>query len=79
MRRGRRGDEQAHCVPGRGVAPLGKTAGHRGAVASSAGKSSLMEAVLDFVPEEQRENYTAMTGRPVLHGRKISSTKSCDQ
>jgi len=35
--------------------------------ASSAGKSSLMEAVLDFVPEEQRENYTAMTGQALFY------------
>lgn len=30
---------------------------------SSAGKSSLMEAVLDFMPEEQRESYTTATAR----------------
>jgi DNA primase catalytic core len=35
--------------------------------ASSAGKSSLMEAVLDFVPEEQRDNYTAMTGQALFY------------
>ncbi len=35
--------------------------------ASSAGKCSLMEAVLDFVPEEQRENYTAMTGQALFY------------
>jgi DNA primase len=35
--------------------------------ASSAGKSSLMEAVLDFVPEEQRESYTAMTGQALFY------------
>ena len=35
--------------------------------ASSAGKSSLMEAVLDFMPEEQRENYTAMTGQALFY------------
>jgi DNA primase catalytic core len=34
---------------------------------SSAGKSSLMEAVLDFVPEDQRENYTAMTGQSLFY------------
>ena len=34
---------------------------------SSAGKSSLMEAVLDFVPEEQRESYTAMTGQALFY------------
>src|SRR5208282_5525890 len=35
--------------------------------ASSAGKTSLMEAVLDFVPEEQRESYTAMTGQSLFY------------
>jgi len=34
---------------------------------SSAGKTSLMEAVLDFVPEEQRESYTAMTGQSLFY------------
>ena len=34
---------------------------------SSAGKSSLMEAVLDFIPEEHRESYTAMTGRALFY------------
>jgi len=34
---------------------------------SSAGKSSLMEAVLDFMPEEQWENYTAMTGQALFY------------
>jgi DNA primase len=35
--------------------------------ASSAGKSSLMEAALDFMPEEQRESYTAMTGQALFY------------
>ena len=35
--------------------------------ASSTGKSVLMEAVLDFMPEEQRENYTAMTGQALFY------------
>lgn len=40
--------------------------------ASSAGKSSLMEAVLDFMPEEQRESYSAMTGQALFYmGQKI--------
>jgi DNA primase catalytic core len=34
---------------------------------SAAGKSSLMEAMLDFVPEEQRESYTAMTGQSLFY------------
>ncbi len=34
---------------------------------SSAGKSSLMEAVLDFMPEEQRESYSAMTGQSLFY------------
>ena len=35
--------------------------------ASSAGKSSLMEAVLDFMPEEHRESYSAMTGQALFY------------
>lgn len=34
---------------------------------SSAGKSSLMDAVLDFIPEEQREEYSAMTGQALFY------------
>jgi DNA primase catalytic core len=34
---------------------------------SAAGKSSLMEAVLDFMPEEQRESYSAMTGQALFY------------
>ena len=34
---------------------------------SAAGKSSLMDAVLAFVPEEQRVQYSAMTGQSLLY------------
>ncbi|MCL2660804.1 MAG: CHC2 zinc finger domain-containing protein, partial [Acidobacteriaceae bacterium] len=34
---------------------------------SAAGKSSLMEAVLSFVPEEQRVQYSAMTGQSLFY------------
>ena len=34
---------------------------------SAAGKSSLMDAVLAFVPEEQRVQYSAMTGRSLFY------------
>jgi DNA primase catalytic core len=34
---------------------------------SAAGKSSLMEAVLSFMPEEQREEYSAMTGQALYY------------
>ncbi len=34
---------------------------------SSAGKTSLMDAVLDFMPEDQRENYSAMTGQSLFY------------
>jgi DNA primase len=34
---------------------------------SSAGKSSLMEAVLDFMPPDQREEYSAMTGQALFY------------
>lgn len=35
--------------------------------ASAAGKSSLMDAVLRFVPEEQRLHYSAMTGQSLFY------------
>jgi len=34
---------------------------------SAAGKSSLMDAVLDFVPEEERTHYSAMTGQALFY------------
>lgn len=34
---------------------------------SAAGKSSVMEAVLDFVPEEDRLSYSAMTGQSLFY------------
>ena len=34
---------------------------------SAAGKSSLMEAVLAFVPEEERVQYSAMTGQSLFY------------
>ena len=34
---------------------------------SAAGKSSLMEAVLAFMPEEQRVQYSAMTGQSLFY------------
>ena len=44
---------------------------------SSAGKSSLMEAVLDFMPEEHRESYTAMTGQALFYmGQKESQAQN---
>jgi hypothetical protein len=34
---------------------------------SAAGKSSLLDAMLDFMPEEQRESYSAMTGQSLFY------------
>ena len=34
---------------------------------SAAGKTSLMEAVLAFVPEEERVKYSAMTGQSLFY------------
>jgi hypothetical protein len=34
---------------------------------SAAGKSSLMDAVLSFVPEEERVQYSAMTGQSLFY------------
>ena len=43
---------------------------------SAAGKSSLMDAVLALVPEEERIKYSAMTGQePLLHGRDRPATQ----
>ncbi|HYA16775.1 MAG TPA: CHC2 zinc finger domain-containing protein [Bryobacteraceae bacterium] len=39
---------------------------------SSAGKSSLIEAVLDFMPKEQREEYSAMTGQALFYMKEKS-------
>ncbi|MDI7227045.1 DNA primase, partial [Leptospira santarosai] len=38
---------------------------------SSAGKSTLMDSILDFVPEEEKEKYSAMTGQSLFY---MSST-----
>ena len=37
---------------------------------SAAGKTSLMEAVLAFLPEEQRVQYSAMTGQALFYHRR---------
>ncbi|WP_082281567.1 CHC2 zinc finger domain-containing protein [Leptospira kirschneri] len=34
---------------------------------SSAGKSTLMDAILDFIPEEEKEKYSAMTGQSLFY------------
>jgi len=34
---------------------------------SAAGKSSLMDAILDFMPEEEREKYSALTGMSLFY------------
>ncbi|WP_061217340.1 CHC2 zinc finger domain-containing protein [Leptospira interrogans] len=34
---------------------------------SSAGKSTLMDSILDFVPEEEKEKYSAMTGQSLFY------------
>jgi DNA primase len=41
--------------------------------ASAAGKSALMEAVLAFVPEEEREKYSALTGMSLFYFREEKS------
>ncbi|MBK8941026.1 MAG: toprim domain-containing protein [Polyangiaceae bacterium] len=64
--RGRR-DEQARLLPRRHQPQA------RGALAvviqssSAAGKSSLMEAVLALIPEEERVQYSAMTGQSLFY------------
>ncbi|EKO51672.1 hypothetical protein LEP1GSC131_1633 [Leptospira kirschneri str. 200802841] len=34
---------------------------------SSAGKSTLMDSILDLVPEEEKEKYSAMTGQSLFY------------
>ncbi len=53
-------------LSGRGVAAL-RAAGGACAIESAAGKSSLMDAVLAFVPEEQQVQYSAMTGQALFY------------
>ena len=42
---------------------------------SAAGKSSLMEAILDFLPEEEREKYSALTGMSLFYFQESKSLK----
>ena len=42
---------------------------------SAAGKSSLMEAILDFMPEEEREKYSALTGMSLFYFTEEKSLK----
>ena len=68
VRRRGRGDQQTRQLSGGGLAALGRAAGGDRAIESSAaGKSSLMDAVLAFVPEEQRVQYSAMTGQSLFY------------
>ncbi len=67
VRCGGRGDQQESRVSGGGVPAVEKPLAIVVQSSSSAGKSSLMEAVLDFVPEDQRESYTAMTGQSLFY------------
>jgi DNA primase catalytic core len=43
--------------------------------ASAAGKSSLMEAVLAFVPEEEREKFSALTGMSLFYFKEEKTLK----
>jgi hypothetical protein len=42
---------------------------------SAAGKSLLMEAILDFMPEEEREKYSALTGMSLFYFTEEKSLK----
>jgi len=42
---------------------------------SAAGKSALMEAILDFVPEEEREKYSALTGMSLFYFTEAKSLR----
>lgn len=44
---------------------------------SAAGKSSLMDAVLAFVPEEERVQYSAMTGRSLFYMGEMDLNTKC--
>jgi DNA primase len=42
---------------------------------SAAGKSALMDAILDFMPEEEREKYTALSGMSLFYFTEEKSLK----
>jgi DNA primase catalytic core len=44
---------------------------------SAAGKSSLMDAVLAFVPEEEREKYSALTGQSLFYMGESNLAHKC--
>jgi DNA primase len=66
----RRGHEQADGYLATVSRKLAKPLAVMVQSSSAAGKSALMDAVLAFVPEEERVQYSAMTGQSaLLHGR----------
>jgi len=67
VRRGGRGDQQTGRLSGRDLAALDAPLAVIVQSSSAAGKSSLMDAVLAFVPEEQRVQYSAMTGQSLFY------------
>ncbi len=67
LRRRGRGDQQAGRLPRGRLAQARSAAGGDRAVQLAAGKSSLMDAVLAFVPEEERVKYSAMTGQSLFY------------
>ena len=67
LRRGRRRDEQARRLPGGDVRKLEEPLAVVIQSSSAAGKSSLMDAVLALMPEEERVQYSAMTGQSLFY------------
>ena len=67
VRRGGRGDKQAGRLHRRHLAEARRALGGDHPEPTAAGKSSLMEAVLAFVPEEERVKYSAMTGQSLFY------------
>ena len=68
MRPHRRTGQQAGRLFSRRLAPSGSAAGRDRAVfLGTAGKSSLMDAVLAFVPEEERIQFSAMTEQSLYY------------
>jgi len=64
-------------VSGRRQSQARSTAWRSGAVLERGGESSLMDAVLSFMPEEERIKYSAMTGQSLFYmGKTNLSTRS---
>ena len=67
LRRRGRGNKQERRIPGFCIAAAGCAAGRDGAIEFRRRKKLLMEAMLALMPEEQRVQYSAMTGQSLFY------------